>query len=117
MANLYDRADIYDLFENEEKYQAIKRHWAKILEGSEIHTLLDVSIGSGSATLPLAELGVELSGSDLSENMLVNCRKKAEARGFDIELKCCDFRNVAYNFSGAFDCVASTGNSLPYFSN
>ena len=70
MANLYDRADIYDLFENEEKYQAIKRHWAKILEGREIHTLLDVSIGTGSLTLPAAELGVTLYGSDLSGGML-----------------------------------------------
>ncbi len=117
MGKLYDRADIYDLIENESRYNGFKSHWENILRGRDIHTLLDVSIGSGSATLQLAELGVHLSGSDLSEAMLANCRKKAEARGFDIKLKCCDFRNAADNFDGVFDCVASTGNSLPYVSN
>lgn len=27
MAGIYDRADIYDLFENEERYLAYKKHW------------------------------------------------------------------------------------------
>lgn len=117
MGKLYDRAEIYDLIESEDRYKVFKTHWEHILSGRDLRSLLDVSIGSGSATLPLAELGVRLSGSDLSENMLANCRKKAEARGFDIELKCCDFRNVADNFDGIFDCVASTGNSLPYVNN
>ena len=117
MGKLYDRADIYDLIENESRFDMFKSHWENILRGRNIHTLLDVSIGSGSATLQLAELGVQLSGSDLSENMLANCRKKAAARGYDMELKCCDIRKVAEHFDGPFDCVASTGNSLPYVRN
>ena len=82
MPTLYDRADIYDLIENEERYGWYKRHWEHLLQGADIHSLLDVSIGSGSVTLPLAQLGVALSGSDLSEAMLDNCAKKAEGRGF-----------------------------------
>lgn len=117
MANLYDRADIYDLFENEEKYQAIKRHWAKILEGREIHTLLDVSIGTGSLTLPAAELGVTLYGSDLSGGMLAKCGQKLKARGLSADLRECDFRSLTEKFSETFDCVGSTGNSLPHVTN
>lgn len=117
MPSLYDRADIYDLIESEARYGMFKTHWENILRGREIHTLLDVSIGSGSATLQLAELGVRLSGSDLSEAMLEKCGTKAAARGFSIDLQCCDFRTVGDHFSGSFDCVASTGNSLPYVSN
>lgn len=117
MPSLYDRADIYDLFESESRYNIFKTHWENILRSRDIKSLLDVSIGSGSATLPLAELGVKLSGSDLSEQMLANCRKKAQVKDLPIELKCCDFRNVSSHFDGPFDCVASTGNSLPYVSN
>lgn len=117
MPSLYDRADIYDLIESEDRYKILKDHWANVLRGRDIKSLLDVSIGSGSATLPLADLGVNLSGSDLSEKMLANCKRKAEARDFPIGLKCCDFRNVSEHFEGPFDCVASTGNSLPYVSN
>ncbi len=69
MASLYSRADIYDLIESESRYQTFKDHWKNILSGRGIETMLDVSIGSGSATLQLAELGVSLSGSDLSGEM------------------------------------------------
>ena len=72
MAGIYDRADIYDLFENEERYLAYKKHWEAVFQGKEINTMLDVSIGSGSVTLPVLDLGVELCGSDLSETMLKN---------------------------------------------
>ena len=66
MGSLYDRADIYDLLETEERFALYRRHWERVLEGTGIRSLLDVSIGSGCVTLPLAELGVELWGSDLS---------------------------------------------------
>lgn len=80
MPSLYDRADIYDLIETEERFDVYKRHWECVLRDTHIHSLLDVSVGSGSVTLPLAELGVELSGSDLSQSMLDNCRKKHSTR-------------------------------------
>lgn len=47
MSSIYERTEIYDLLEDEDRYNAIKRHWSKILEGREVHSLLDVSIGTG----------------------------------------------------------------------
>lgn len=117
MASLYDRADIYDLIENEDRYAITKKHWEFLLEGKRIETLLDVSIGSGGLSLPLCELGVRLYGSDLNSAMLERCRKKAEKRGFSPILRTCDFRNLADAFPERFDCVVSTGNSLPYVNN
>lgn len=117
MASIYDKADIYDLMDSEERYLSYKKHWETILQNRCIKTFLDISIGSGSVTLPLADLCVKLSGSDLSETMLQNCRKKANAKKIDIDLQCCDFRTAASQFAEKFDCVASTGNSLPYVSN
>lgn len=117
MASVYDRADIYDLLEDESRYEAYERHWEKVLKDRPVKTFLDVSIGSGSVTLPLTGLGIRLSGSDLSKTMLDRCRKKAQQRQVDITLKQCDFRAVSGEFPEQFDCVASTGNSLPYVSN
>lgn len=117
MPSLYDRADIYDLIENEERHGWYKRHWETVLRDTGIHSLLDVSIGSGSVTLPLAELGVGLYGSDLSGAMLERCAKKAEMRGFPVELKQSGFRDLSCWAGRAFDCVASTGNSLAYAAN
>ena len=117
MASLYDRTDIYDLFDNESRFQAYQRHWEQVLQGKQVHSLLDVSIGSGNVTLPLAALGIELHGSDLSENMLESCRKKAAGNGYDIELMHSDFRDLNCWKDRLFDCVASTGNSLPHVDN
>lgn len=117
MENLYDRADIYDLFDNEERFQAYKKHWERVLQGKDIKSILDVSIGSGNVTLPLAELGVELYGSDLSGSMLENCGKKAQKRELSVELKTSDFRDLSCWTGRQFGCVASTGNSLPHVAN
>lgn len=117
MANLYERADIYDLFDDEAKYSSVKKHWETILCGKHITRLLDVSIGTGGLTLPLAELGISLYGSDLSETMLKKCGENAKKRGLQADLRVSDFRSLTERFTESFDCVASTGNSLPYVTN
>lgn len=119
MASVYDKAEIYDLLEDDARWQANRAHWQAVFAQTPHGlpgTLLDVSIGSGGVTLPLAELGVRLFGSDLSEAMLARCREKAAAKGVGIELRQSDFCAVRGAFSTQFDCVASTGNSLPYVS-
>jgi len=117
MGKLYERAEIYDFWDNEERYQALKKHWEAVLEDTEVHSFLDVSIGSGSTTLPLSELGVSIDGSDLSKEMLQSCAKKAQRRQIEIGLTCGDFREAAMIHKKQYDCVGSTGNSLPYVTN
>ena len=77
MNQLYNRADIYDLTESEARTEIVRNDWKNFLEDRPIRTLLDVSIGTGSTTLPLQELGIEIFGSDLNEAMLEKCRQKA----------------------------------------
>lgn len=117
MSSIYERADIYDLIEDPTRGQMLKEHWQALLAGKAISTILDVSIGTGSLTLPLCELGYQVTGSDLSETMLEQCRKKAEAIGKEISLTVCDFRKLVGRFQQKFDCVMSTGNSLPHVQN
>lgn len=114
---LYERTEIYDLFENEGRFAAIRKHWETLLAGKNVHSLLDVSIGTGNTTLPLLEMGMELYGSDLNPAMLERCGEKAQARGYGIDLRQCDFRELTKHFDRQFDCVASTGNSLAYVPN
>ena len=117
MGKLYERDDIYDLLESESRDAITLKHYETVFRGKAIQTLLDVSIGTGSMALPIAKLGIQISGSDLSEAMLNRCRKKCDARNIPAVLKCCDFRTVAAEFEEPFDCVVSTGNSLGYVSN
>lgn len=117
MADLYSNTEFYDLLDTDKKYAAVRRNWASLIEGKDIRTMLDVSIGTGSMTLPVCDLGVELSGSDLSRDMLDKCAKKAVEKGYDVKLVQSDFCSVAEKFDRQFDLVASTGNSLPHVSN
>lgn len=117
MNQLYNRADIYDLTESEARTEIVRNDWKNFLEDRPIRTLLDVSIGTGSTTLPLQELGIEIFGSDLNEAMLEKCRQKALIKQKPVHLNCCDFRDLSIWGDRQFDCVASTGNSLAYVPN
>lgn len=117
MSKLYERADIYDLIDSDQRTDAIRRDWKEFLDQRRIYTMLDVSIGTGSMTLPLQELGIKISGSDLSEAMLARCEMKASAKGTSVELKRCDFRDLSCWKGREFDCVVSTGNALGYVEN
>lgn len=117
MASVYDRTDIYDLFDSPKKDAQTLSHWQAVFDGRPIRSALDVSIGTGSLTLPLGQLGVSLYGSDLSGSMLARCRKKVDERGIAIDLRQSDFRDLTSHFDRSFDCVMSTGNSLAYVTN
>ena len=114
---LYDRAEIYDLIENEQRTENIRNDWEQFLTERQIGTFLDVSIETGDMTLPSQELGIDIYGSDLSEEMLSRCRKKSVAKQKPVRLECCDFRDLSCWKDMKFDCVASTGNVLEYVSN
>lgn len=115
--SLYDRADIYDLRFDQRGWDLFREHYARVFAGADIKTVLDCSIGSGNLTLELAELGYRVTGSDLSEAMLARCREKAEKRDLAVELFASDFREIDRTAPGTYDCVMSTGNSLPYVPN
>lgn len=117
MSKLYDRAEIYDLIESEKRTEIIRQDWKQFIGEREIHSLLDVSIGTGGMTLPLQDLGIEIFGSDLSETMLSRCNMKAIEKKRPIELRCSDFRDLSCWGDRRFDCVVSTGNALAYVSN
>ena len=117
MANLYTNTEFYDLLDTEKKFAAVARNWNSLLEGKNIRTMLDVSIGTGSMTLPVCSLGVELFGSDLSTDMLEKCALKAKSMGYEVSLVQSDFCAVTEKFNRQFDLVASTGNSLPHVPN
>lgn len=117
MPSIYDRAEIYDLGFDERKWQVVREHWERLLGNAKIDTVLDCSIGTGNLTLQLAELGKKVTGSDLNPVMLNKCRQKAQEKGVSVELFSSDFRRINENTNKKYDCVMSTGNSLPYVPN
>ncbi|MBQ4623733.1 MAG: class I SAM-dependent methyltransferase [Clostridia bacterium] len=112
--DLYDYPEIYDERWSDGANRAYRKHYEKVLAGCNITDILDCSIGTGNLSFCLCELGYQLTGSDLSESMLRKAREKAEQKGFEVPLVCCDFRELTKHFSKTFSCVMSTGNAFAH---
>lgn len=117
MEKLYDDAELYDLIYQDGREEFYKNYWKDVLEGISINSIHDCSIGTGQMTLSLGLLGYELSGSDISKDMLKRCEINAKNRNIELPLTACDFRNLSTQINKKFDLVISTGNSLPHVEN
>lgn len=117
MEKLYDDAELYDMINSKEREEYCKKYWSSILEGISVKTIHDCSIGTGQMTLALGLLGYEISGSDISKDMLSQCEINAKKKSLDMKLTLCDFRNLSSFVKGKYNLVISTGNSLPHVDN
>lgn len=119
METLYENAKLYDVIYDEKRDESAYHYWNTVLGEcrEKIKTVLDCSIGTGQMSLALAQMGYELSGSDISQEMLEQCKQNARQRNLSVNLTCCDFRQLTGYFHAKYDLVASTGNSLPHVEN
>ncbi|WP_066495276.1 class I SAM-dependent methyltransferase [Abyssisolibacter fermentans] len=117
MAEFYSKPNIYDITFTPRFNEALKKHYKRVLDKKSIKTIHDCSFGTGNLTLVLKEMGYEISGSDISQEMLKEASTKINKNGWDINLTQCDFRDLDSKINDKFDCVMSTGNSLGHVPN
>jgi SAM-dependent methyltransferase len=115
--SLYDTSALFNQNMSSSKQEIFLEFYKDVFGEYDIRTIHDCSIGAGGTTLPLATLGYQVSGSDLSENLLNKARENFRAHGFDGDLFVADFCELRYMLPGTYDCIISTGNSLPHVSN
>ncbi len=71
--------------------------------------ILDVGCGTGNFSIKLAEMGCEVVGIDVSEEMLGKARKKANEKGLNIKFEIMDVYNLNFSdktFDGVFSMAA-----------
>lgn len=68
--------------------------------------ILDVGTGTGFLSVPLAEMGHDVVGVDMSDGMISRCRSKAEGSGVRIDLRKGDAEALPFD-GGSFDVVVS----------
>lgn len=83
------------------------------LDGSP-HKLLDIPCGLGRHAIPLAELGVEVTGVERSQGLLDLAQRESSARGLDIQWIQGDMREVDLDIA-QFDSAICMWTSLGYF--
>ncbi len=101
-------AEHYDAF-NEENSRVINTTVESILKEHGVHTVLDLTCGTGSQVFWLAEHGYDVVGSDFNQKMLEIARQKARAAGLDIKFVEGDMRSMQV---GHFDAVITIFNAV-----
>jgi len=70
-------------------------------------TVLDVAAGTGNAAIPAAERGAKVTASDLTPELLDAGRRRAEAKGVELEWVTADAEHLPFE-DGSFDVVMSS---------
>lgn len=115
--DLYNTSALFHQNMSDHKQIQLKNFYHKVFHSLKIKTIHDCSIGAGGTTLPLKKIGYEVSGSDLSENLLKKAKENFSQAGYDIPLFVSDFRDIKDTLKEKYDCILSTGNSLPHIKN
>ncbi len=111
-------AAVYDRLNDELDYAS----WADFIEGlfsrfgvSKGALVLDLCCGTGRMTEELARRGYDMTGVDLSEEMLAEATEKARHAGLDILYLCQDMRD--FELYGSVGAVVSCLDSLNYLTS
>ena len=79
------------------------------------HRILDGGCGTGSHAVPLAKRGYEITGIDLSEEMINVAKEKAKRNGANIEFQTMDLRTFQLNKK--FDAAICMFAVINYLTN
>ena len=102
----YDRnARFYDLYDKPMDLLGVGRRRERLLSQARGHTL-EVGVGTGR-NLPLYPSGVQLTGIDVSANMLAKARHAADRRHAAVDLQLGDVQHLPFP-DGSFDTVSAT---------
>ncbi len=80
--------------------------------GAKPQTILDIACGEGTFAVAMAKRGFQVTGVDLSSQMLRFARERAERENANVEFLLQDMRSLA--FEGGFDLATCWFDSLNY---
>ena len=101
----------YDIEEGERSARRIAFYCdlAKSIGGP----VLEIACGSGLVTLPIAALGLDVTGVDLARPMLEHARNKAAAQGLNV--RCVEADARSFDLGTKYHFILLTGNAFQAF--
>jgi len=91
--------------------------WFEPLLNDKMKKAADLGCGSGSDTIALSKLGLEVTGFDVSEGMIEQARKNAAEYKVHPEFKVSYIENISSEYYNTFDLVTSQGNTFANIPN
>lgn len=105
-------------------WDASVRHQAYLLDGiireyfgEQALTILDAACGIGTQSIGLAQLGYQVTASDLSPAEIEQARAEALRMGVEINFHVADMRTVWETYQQQFDVVIACDNAVPHLLN
>jgi len=86
----------------------------RLLKARKGQRVLDIPCGQGRLTIPLARMGLLMTGVDLTAPFVRRARRQARKARLDIRFVQGDMRDIA--FDGEFDAAFNWFTSIGYFS-
>ncbi len=107
-----DYITLYNHRDEEESVKFIKT-LQSILKLKKGHKILDLCCGAGRYSIELAKVGYEVTGIDLSEDLIKTAHKNTAKNGLRIDYHIRDMRDI--RFVNHFDGVVNMFTSFGYF--
>ena len=104
-------ASKYDVMISNKRYERHLTFFKSVFKEHKVKSILDCSCGTGKHALQFSQLGFEVTGSDISIEMIFQARRNAELSGIGVDFVQADFKRLPDVFD-KFDCVICVGNSL-----
>jgi SAM-dependent methyltransferase len=82
--------------------------------GSTAQRLLDAACGIGTQSLGLAELGFQVTASDISPAAIALAQAEAAQRGLQTSFGIADMRQLRASYALPFDVVLACDNAIPH---
>lgn len=110
-------ASIYDRLMADVDYQAWARHYSGLLKryGIREGKVAECACGTGGLTIPLSQMGYQMTGIDLSADMLFEAAQKARKAGAAIPFVKQDMRYM--HLHRQMDAVLATNDGINYLRN
>ncbi len=110
-----DIADRYDRFERAD--DAMAPFFRRLFDAHRVRRVLDCACGTGRDLVLFHALGREVVGTDLSEAMLAQARRRLAETSLAIELRRADYRELPSQLSVPFDAVTCLSTSIAHMRN
>ncbi|MCH5279107.1 MAG: class I SAM-dependent methyltransferase [Christensenellaceae bacterium] len=114
MAQYARFAALYDMFMDDVDYDGWAKYIAELI-GRPCCTVLECGCGTGEITVRLKKLGFDITGSDISRDMLEVASEKARRNGLRIPFVRMDMRNIALHRQ--VDCIVAPCDCVNYLTS
>lgn len=105
-----DIAERYDLMKI--RNPAREAFFKTLFTENHVRTVLDCACGTGQDLLMFHSFNCQVFGSDISDAMLLEAKKKLLKNRAKVRLEKSDFRNLHESFNTKFDAVVCLSNSI-----